>query len=137
MPRICMTRKITTTATNVPTISFCILQHLLLFELVLLVPPVELFPICISVLDPPPLGGLRKLPAPLGVNPADRFVFRMCSPCSNLGGLRACRELMFASFFCCASRVAVPVQIFVATLTLYFQLVLTDEFLARKQHMDK
>jgi hypothetical protein len=72
------------------------LQHLLL-ELLLLVPPVELFPICISALDPPPLGGLRKLPAPppLGVIPADRFVFRMCSPCSSLGGRRACKELIF------------------------------------------
>jgi hypothetical protein len=95
IPRICINRKIMTTATNVQTISLCKLQHLLL-ELLLLVPPVELFPICISALDPPPLGGLRKLPAPLGVIPADRFVFRMCSPCSNLGGRRACRELMFA-----------------------------------------
>ena len=99
MPRICISRKIMTTATNVQTTSLCKLQHLLFFELLLLVPPVELFPICISALDPPPLGGLRKLPAPLGVIPADRFVFRMCSPCSSLGGRRACRELMFAYFF--------------------------------------
>ncbi len=94
IPRICMSRKIMTTAINEQRISLCKLQHLLL-ELLLLVPPVGLFPICISALDPPPLGGLRKLPAPLGVIPADRFVFRMCSPCSNLGGRRACRELMF------------------------------------------
>ena len=103
IPRICMNRKIMTTATNVQTISLCKLQHLLFFELLLLVPPVELFPNCISALDPLPLGGLRKLPAPLRVIPADRFVFRMCSPCSSLGGRRACRELMFAYFFCCAS----------------------------------
>jgi hypothetical protein len=99
IPRICINRNIMTAATNVQTIIRCKLQHFF-FELLLFPPP--LFPICISVPDDADaLGGRRKLPAPrLGVIPADRFVFRRCSPCSSLGGRRACRELIFCDVAC-------------------------------------
>jgi len=93
--RICMNRNIRTTATNVQTIVRCKLQHFF-FELLWIFPfSPPLFPVCIPVPEEDAVGGRRKLPAPLlGIIPVDRLVFLRCSPCSSLGGRRACRELI-------------------------------------------
>ena len=92
---ICMNRNIRTTATNVQTIIRCKLQHCFL-ELPWLFPLLP--PVCTSIPEEDAVGGRLKLPAPLlGIVLLDRLVFLRCSPCSSLGGRRACRELILLS----------------------------------------